>query len=481
MPRYSGGDHCILRLDDSDICSDNDGACSDGKLMFRASQPRISAGEKFVSSRETRFQELGNGLELAFNPYAPRGVLVINQKTQSRLQAFALPDLLREQVDLALVEQNLILPAGFQPTLTFRKPLTLTAWFHMADACPLRCNYCYIPRTGGRMTEGIGRRLIDALFCQATARRFTRVKIKYAGGEPLLAFDVVASLHRYATEKSQITGIKTEGLLLTSGVGLSQEQAGWMAAVGLRVMVSLDGLDPVSSRQRNLVAGGPSFIHAAHALDVLLSNGIHPVVTITLTRWNLSGLPELVSYLIDRDITFTFNFFRPTLSAVEPDSFAFRDDEMIDAIRRALQVLETRLPTAHSFAGLLDRVYLGAPHTRACGSGFSYLVFDPDGRATSCQMNLHEAKSFADDASLGALLNNKELGDLLPKMHTDCTVCPWRYTCAGGCPLLTTSTGKAQYCEIYKALIPDILRLEGLRLVKKWQEDLLCQVHDRQT
>lgn len=53
----------------------------------------------------------------------------------------------------------------------------------------------------------------------------------------------------------------------------------------------------------------------------------------------------------------------------------------------------------------------------------------------------------------------------------ECRNCQWKYWCAGGCPLETyrmTSRYdvKSPRCHIYKALYPQVLRLEGLRLLK---------------
>ena len=52
-----------------------------------------------------------------------------------------------------------------------------------------------------------------------------------------------------------------------------------------------------------------------------------------------------------------------------------------------------------------------------------------------------------------------------------CQDCRWKYWCTGGCPLATyRATGhydvKSPYCNIYKTLYPEAVRLEGLRLLK---------------
>jgi len=54
-----------------------------------------------------------------------------------------------------------------------------------------------------------------------------------------------------------------------------------------------------------------------------------------------------------------------------------------------------------------------------------------------------------------------------------CRSCEWRYWCAGGCSLLThrvteRSDVKSPYCNVYKTIYPELLQLEGLRLLR-WQ------------
>jgi uncharacterized protein len=50
-----------------------------------------------------------------------------------------------------------------------------------------------------------------------------------------------------------------------------------------------------------------------------------------------------------------------------------------------------------------------------------------------------------------------------------CGSCVWRYVCGGGCPLMAVpGDGYSLYCNVYQALFPELLRLEGLRILK-WQ------------
>jgi uncharacterized protein len=131
------------------------------------------------------------------------------------------------------------------------------------------------------------------------------------------------------------------------------------------------------------------------------------------------------------------------------------------------------LPRPRLIDGLLDRCSLSAPHAYPCGAGHSYLVVDPRGRLACCQMEIErEVGSVWEEdplqkvrASAGGFRN-------LPVDERDgCRECTWRYWCAGGCPLITQRArsgegGRSPYCAAYRALLPDLLRLEGLRLLR---------------
>ncbi|HID63887.1 MAG TPA: SPASM domain-containing protein, partial [Anaerolineae bacterium] len=116
------------------------------------------------------------------------------------------------------------------------------------------------------------------------------------------------------------------------------------------------------------------------------------------------------------------------------------------------------------------------PHNRPCGAGHSYLVIDQNGRVARCQMEIERTVTdITAEDPLGVIRTN-QIGfhNLSVDEKDGCRECVWRYWCAGGCPLLTYRvTGrndvKSPYCNVYQALYPEVLRLEGLRLLK-WKD-----------
>ncbi len=121
---------------------------------------------------------------------------------------------------------------------------------------------------------------------------------------------------------------------------------------------------------------------------------------------------------------------------------------------------------------LLDRADLSAPHQHTCAAGRSYLVIDHYGRVAKCQMLLDQPLANVRDANPLALICADQVG--LQNVPVDqkeaCRACEWRYWCAGGCAVATfRATGRydlqSPNCAIYKALYPELLRLEGQRLL----------------
>jgi uncharacterized protein len=90
-----------------------------------------------------------------------------------------------------------------------------------------------------------------------------------------------------------------------------------------------------------------------------------------------------------------------------------------------------------------------------------------------CQLAIKETLSTCDRPDPLGDIRRDRTGLQNPAVDSKhhCRSCLWRYYCAGGCAFLAvrfskSAGGKSPYCRIFKALIPDVVRLEGLRLLK---------------
>lgn len=451
---------------------DHDCACPDGTLGLTAVPP--SPTLPLHTQTRAHTTPLPNGFHLAFSPYAPGGPSVLNPTAWRRWQEFAIPKPLSQEIDAELARQQLIQPAGTTPIAQPAQPETLTVWLHITNACNLDCPYCYVRKSSARMSEATGLQAIESIFHTAQQHGFKRVKLKYAGGEATLHFKLVRRLHQRAAELAAETGLALKEVVLSNGVHLRPADATWLAANGVKLMISLDGVGEMHNRLRPLSTHAPfnTFHHVQHTIDnVLLPLGIKPDVTMTVTAVNAPGAADLIKWtLIERDLPTSFNFYRQNLLSATRAELDLEEKTLIEGMLAAYAVIEQHLPERPFLNGLLDRVQAEA-HTHTCGVGQSYLVITHEGRLAQCQMHLEQPVANRLDADLLLPVAAGPLRNLSVDAKAGCRDCEFRYRCSGGCPLETyrvTNRWDVQSpnCHIYKTLYPAALRLEGLRLLK---------------
>lgn len=75
-------------------------------------------------------------------------------------------------------------------------------------------------------------------------------------------------------------------------------------------------------------------------------------------------------------IPFSLNFFRENDFSTAHADLASEEEVILNGMTSAFRVIEANLPRRSLLASLRDRANLAAPHSRTCGVGQNYLVFD---------------------------------------------------------------------------------------------------------
>jgi uncharacterized protein len=212
-------------------------------------------------------------------------------------------------------------------------------------------------------------------------------------------------------------------------------------------------------------------------VELALDRGLVPSISVTVSSRTAAGLPEVMAWILKRDLPFSLNFYRENELSASQKDMQLNDEKMIKGMLAAFKVLESNLPKRDFLGGIIDRANLSAAHMYTCGVGKNYLVFDQNGQVAKCQMHIRKPITDVHAADPLAVLRADPGGiqSLPVEQKEDCKTCEWKHWCAGGCPLVTQrATGrydvKSPNCRIYKALFPEALRLEGLRLLK-YQDD----------
>ncbi len=378
------------------------------------------------------------------------------------------------------------------PDIRHETPPTLSAWLHLSDACNLHCAYCYLPHAKTDMSLETGRSAIDAMLRSALANGYHAVKFKYAGGEPLLRLPLLLDLHHHARQNAEQRDLALDGVAITNGTLLTAEIINQLKAIGLRLTISFDHLPQITHpcpfqegkrTQRNYPDGRDASADAKRGIETALECGLTPDISITVSGRNVAQLPELLAWVLEKDLPFSLNFYRDSSTALRVtacEDLQLKEEQFIEGMLAAYHVIEKNLPRRSLLASLADMANFAAPHLRRCSVGHSYLVFDTEGRVSKCQMQIDQpVADIRCDDPLGAVRAAQDgIRNLTVDEKEGCQECQWKYWCAGGCPLETyRMTGrydvKSPHCNIYKALYPEVLRLEGLRLLKYAEEN--CQ------
>lgn len=410
------------------------------------------------------------------NPVGPAGLVVVNRPAEQMLASFAEPRPLT--LDSSSIEQTAALQLArvglLQPCRT-ETPAAVTApalaiWVHLNDACNLACPYCYVPKRDRRMSTEAGDRAISRILGLASRHGYSSVYLKYSGGEPTLNFPVLQSTYDDAVRQGQKIGITVRAGILTNGVHVSSAMLDVISARGIQMMVSLDGGAAAHDSVRSRGDGVGTYSAVVSTIRQALDRAIHPHISITLTAANLAGAVEAVAFALANELPFNLNFYRecgaPAAEITSCSPLAADRVQLTETLWQIMALLESYPAYPLSFAGILDRLRLDVPHSRPCSAGQHYLTIDPDGWVAPCQMLL--------DTPWSNLDSDDPLEDLRTWFHeyyqpvedlAGCQRCIWRTTCAGGCPMLRGTQLHQEYCSVYRTFCPELVRIEGKRLL----------------
>jgi uncharacterized protein len=422
---------------------------------------------------------------VVFSPAGYSKIAVLNRPALALLDWFMTPRVMHQTAPFnpflnpndstaiaRLMESGLIRPAGVPLEPRASPPAILTAWLHLTSACPLNCRYCYVPQKNEFMDERTGHAAIDAVFRSAARHEFQQVSLKYAGGEATLCFSLIERLHDYALQMADQTGIKVREVLLSSGVTLRQWMIEALRDMGIRLVISLDGVGAAHDTQRVFHGGQGSSWRVMQSIDDALLHHLRPDLSITVTDASADALSPIIAFAIERGLRFNLNLYRHPPRASHPP-LIMDHRRVIDGIYKALDEIEARLPQQRLIDGLLDRSSFASAHVQPCGAGSSYLVIDQQGQIAACQMEMEQQVThvYVDDPLSRIRASEMARSNVGVDHKRICADCRWRYWCAGGCPLFTSQVEdrvdtQSPYCDIYTALYPAIVRLEGLRLLK---------------
>jgi len=335
---------------------------------------------------------------------------------------------------------------GLTQPQQFLAPL-MVVW-NFTQACNLQCRHCYQEagrRRPDELTLQEQKRIVDLLDERDVAM------IAFSGGEPLMA-PTFLEVVRYAAQRGFHLTVATNGTLCTP------DRVRAMVDAGLRYAeISLDSVSP---ERHDAWRGAPGYWDRAVAgiRAVVRTEGIKCGVAMTVTRWNLDEMEQVLEWCIAEsvDTFYAFNFI-PTGRArqiVDQDLAPMERDRMLATLQKYLvdgrisimssapqygrACLELGDPsgpvnTGHygHGGGRMTRVF--ARYVGGCGAGRAYCAIQPNGDVTPCVFMPIRVGSLRTDP-FEAVWNHPVMELLRDRDDRSghCRTCEYKFHC-GGC------------------------------------------------
>lgn len=296
----------------------------------------------------------------------------------------------------------------------------------VAEACNLRCTYCYAE--GGPYGRNV------SLMSEATARTsmremFSRYRIRtlqFFGGEPTLN---VATMRAAVDEvnlmvKERIVPQEPQYSIVTNGTRMTPDLLSFYKETGMEITVSHDGPKVVQDELRPNSGGRGSFARVEETLSAFRDAGLSFDVQCTYTRKHLEAglrIPDLMEWFSKRGAKIVHIV---PVSVPEGDPldvwFGPGFDDMVagfvEGVHMTFAALDdgqpTRLGMVLEAAQLLQKGKTESPHY--CNAGVTTLTVAANGEVYPCFMFINK-KGFVlghagEGHSLGAFSRNPEDG-----------------------------------------------------------------------
>jgi uncharacterized protein len=312
-----------------------------------------------------------------------------------------------------------------------------------AQACNLRCTYCY---AGGGSYGGPARVMEPALAARA-ARTLVEasgdrptVTLVLFGGEPLLNLPALTAAVEAAQAAAAEHGKRLVLSMTTNGTRFTDAALDFIAAHDIGVSVSIDGPPDLHDANRRFAGGGGSYADVVAGVAKLVARtGRAPAARVTLTPPQWSRVPEVFDHLA------ALGFVEVGIAPTSPVSADFLPTPAQDeALMAGFAALARRFADAAAdgrvlpFSNLLDllaKLHAGDVRLVPCGAGLGYVAMDAQGAYYPCHrfagdaaFRIGDVAAGRDHAKVRTYLDNEARA-----RAPHCASCWARSLCAGGC------------------------------------------------
>jgi len=373
---------------------------------------------------------------------------IINASEASKIESGQLNLLDKAYLDKGYVveedDEERRFKQGYLDFIDGRDSDEVQLFFVPTYACNFSCSYCY-QEDYANQVQPLSIEIIDAFFKYVDQEFKNRNKyITLFGGEPLLASEAYKEKLNYFIDQSNKRNL--EIAIVTNGYLVSDYIDVLKKAKIREIQITLDGTAEVHNSRRMLKSKQGTFDQIVEGVDACLQNGISVNMRMVVDKENLSNLPELARFTIDKGWTVSQlfktqlgrNYELHSCQSDQKKLFTRLElyEELYGMIQEYPEILAFHRPAFSIANFLFENGNLPEPLYDSCTGCTTEWAFDYSGHIYSCTATVGKAEE-----SLGTFyptINKNE--DLIEEWEDrdvlsieECKTCSVRLACGGGC------------------------------------------------
>ena len=354
---------------------------------------------------------------------------------------------------------------------------------HVAHTCNLNCSYCFASQgkyKGDRalMSLEVGKRALDFLIENSQGRH--NLEVDFFGGEPLMNFDMIKELVKYAREREKQCNKNFRFTLTTNGVLVDDDVIEFSNKEMSNVVLSLDGRKEIHDKYRVDYAGNGSWEKIVPKFQRFVEKRENKNYYMrgTFTHANPDFLNDIKEML---SLGFTELSMEPVVTSPDDPSALTEEDLpiVLEAYEKLAELMLKRNEEGKPFTFYHYMIDLkGGPciykRVSGCGSGTEYMAVTPWGDLYPCHQFVGDEKF-----KLGNIWDGVTNTDIQNEFmacnvyaREECKDCWAKLYCSGGCAANAyhatgSVTGVYKYgCELFKKRMECAIMIEAAKAVK---------------
>ncbi len=342
----------------------------------------------------------------------------------------------------------------------------ITPIFHLTDQCNLRCDYCYVYKSGNsiRLCESNIDKIVIAMRKIIAHNKPRPTRIILHGGEPLLISPLVLSDF---FRKIRDIDEQTVFSLQTNLTLINEQFCKLFKQYNVHVGFSLDGCDADQNKCRKDYQGNSSFERVMEKYCFSKENGVSAGAIVTVNKSNIGGEQQLLNFINNNGLKCDIRPAFPTSNSgicMTPKEYAIFFNHLFD-----LWYEDEKCDTflISDFESEIREIIGGAKECRGCtkseNCGKNFISIDSEGNCYPCN-RLYGIADFnignLFELSLDEVLKNgkkitAQRWEILRK--SECLNCEIADYCHGGCPAIAyfvynDYNKKDYFCESFRLI-----------------------------